>query len=201
MVGNLLVTDSIALLLAYIFLLVAARRLIHVKWRDEVAGIGQALIELVTKWKGAGWLLLLVLAGSGLPVVDRLLWGQVSLPMADSAYRNPTVWLADQVPLLRAVSLVLVNGVFVPIAQEFLWRGVIQVRLLHVLPKGLAIGLTAVLFSLKQVVVDASLGRLLALIAFGVICGIVAAGKDWRQSAALHLFANTATSMMDLVFG
>src|SRR5450756_2280905 len=53
-VGNLLVTDSIALLLAYTFLLVAARRLMDVKLRDEVAGIGQALIELVTKWKGPG---------------------------------------------------------------------------------------------------------------------------------------------------
>ncbi|HEX7433087.1 MAG TPA: CPBP family glutamic-type intramembrane protease [Anaerolineaceae bacterium] len=193
-VGNLLVTDSIALLLAYTFLLVAARRLMHVKWRDDVAGIGQALIELVTKWKGAGWLLLLVLAGSVLPVVDRLLWGQVSLPMAVSAYRNPTVWLADQAPLLRAVSLVLVNGLFVPIAQGFLWRGVVQVRLLRMVPKWLADGLTAALFSFKQVLVDASLGRLLALTAFGVICGIVAAGKDWRQPAALHLFANTATS-------
>ena len=88
------------------------------------------------------------------------------------------------------VSLILVNGLFVPIAEEYLWRGLVQVRLIRILPAPFAIGLTAILFSLKHVLVDASMGRFLALIAFGVICGVVAERNTWKRSAALHTVFN-----------
>jgi len=61
--------------------------------------------------------------------------------------------------------------------------------------------LTAILFSLKHALVDASLGRFLALIAFGAICGVVAQRNGWRRSAALHMVANTILTIMGLVFG
>jgi membrane protease YdiL (CAAX protease family) len=99
------------------------------------------------------------------------------------------------------VSLITVNDLFVPIAEEYLWRGLVQVRLIRVLPLPIAIGLTAVLFSLKHALVDASLGRFLALIAFGVICGVVAQHKNWRRSAALHMVVNTITTIIGLTFG
>ena len=99
------------------------------------------------------------------------------------------------------VSLLLVNGFFVPIAEEYIWRGLVQVRLMRILPNPFAIGLTAILFSLKHVVVDASLGRFLALIAFGVICGVVAARSTWRRSAALHMVVNLIATLMGLIFG
>jgi membrane protease YdiL (CAAX protease family) len=103
--------------------------------------------------------------------------------------------------VLKVASLVLVNGLFVPVAEEFLWRGVVQVRLIRILPVPIAIGLTALLFSLKHVLVDASLGRFLALTAFGVICGMVAQRSTWHRSAALHIVMNTAATVIGLIFG
>jgi membrane protease YdiL (CAAX protease family) len=133
-------------------------------------------------------------------MVDRLLWGNIELPMYVSSYRNSTVWLTELGPTLQLVSLVLVNGLFVPIAEEYLWRGIVQVRLDHILPAPFAIGLTAVLFSLKHAFVDASMGRFLALIAFGTICGFVAQRKSWRRSAALHMVVNTIVTIIGLIF-
>lgn len=71
------------------------------------------------------------------------------------------------------VSIILINGLFVPIAEEYQWRGLVQVGLIHILPAPFAIGLTAILFSLEYTFADASLGRFLAMIAFGTICGII----------------------------
>ena len=65
----------------------------------------------------------------------------------------------------------------------------------------ICIGLTAILFSLKHALVDASLGRLLALIAFGVICGVVAQRDSWRRSAALHMVLNTIATIIGLLAG
>jgi len=64
-----------------------------------------------------------------------------------------------------------------------------------------SLGMTAILFSLKHVVVDASWGRFLTLVAFGSICGIVAQRHTWRSSAALHLVVNTATTAVGLALG
>ena len=121
--------------------------------------------------------------------------------MIVSSYENSTLWLANVAPILKAMSLILVNGLFVPVAEEYLWRGLVQVRLILILSTPFAIGLTAVLFSLKHAVVDASLGRFLTLVAFGVICGVVAQRNSWRSSAALHMVANTVLMVMGLIFG
>ncbi len=114
---------------------------------------------------------------------------------------DASVWWAGLAPILRVASAILVNGLFVPIAEEYLWRGLVQPRLIRVLPIPHAIGLTAVLFSLKHVIVDASLGRLLALTAFGIICGVVAHRDSWRRSAALHMVANTVVTVIGLALG
>jgi membrane protease YdiL (CAAX protease family) len=65
----------------------------------------------------------------------------------------------------------------------------------------LAIGITAVCFSLKHMLVDASFGRFLTITAMGVIFGISAHRKSWRASVALHIFFNTLSSIMALVLG
>jgi membrane protease YdiL (CAAX protease family) len=191
----------LALFLVYLLLTVGLGSFMHVNWRQELAGIGQALREGLTSWNFTFWVLALVLSVWALSMVDRLLWGNIKLPMIVSSYRNSTVWLANFAPILKAVSLILINGLFVPVAEEYLWRGLVQVRLIRILPTPFAIGLTAVLFSLKHAFVDASLGRLLALVAFGVICGVVAQRNSWRRSAALHMIANTLLTVMGLIFG
>jgi membrane protease YdiL (CAAX protease family) len=199
--GTLLVNDMLVLLLVYLLLAVGLGALMHVHWREELAGIGQALHEGLTSWNFTFWVLALVLSVWVLSMVDRLLWGNIKLPMTVSAYHNSTVWLANAAPVLKAVSLVLVNGLCVPVAEEYLWRGLVQARLSRIVATPLAIGVTAVLFSLKHAFVDASLGRLLTLVAFGAICGIVAQRANWRRSAALHMVTNTVLTVMGLIFG
>jgi membrane protease YdiL (CAAX protease family) len=199
--GTLVVNDMLSLFLVYLFLTVSLSSFMHSKWRQELAGIGQSLREGLTSWNFTLWVLALALGVLALSMLDQLLWGNVKLPMIVSSYRNSTVWLASLAPVLKAMSLIFVNGLFVPIAEEYLWRGLVQVRLIRILPTPFAIGLTAILFSLKHVLVDASLGRFLALIAFGVICGIVAQRNTWKRSAALHMVINTAATVTELIFG
>jgi len=199
--GTLLVNDMLSLFLVYSLFTVSVGALVHTNWRQELAGVGQALRAGLTSWSFMIWFLALMLSVVALPFADRLLWENMKLTMVVSSYRNPTVWFASLAPILQAVSLVLVNGLFVPVAEEYLWRGLVQVRLTRALPTAFAIGLTAVVFSLKHVLVDASMGRFLALIAFGAICGIVAQRSSWRRSAALHIVINTVSTIAGLVYG
>jgi membrane protease YdiL (CAAX protease family) len=199
--GTLLVNDMLSLFLCYLLLSVSLGMFMHTNWRQELADIVKSLHEGLTNWNFTFYVLALVLSVWALSMVDRLLWGNIELPMFVSSYRNSTVWLATLAPALKVVSLILVNGLFVPIAEEYLWRGLVQVRLIYILPVPSAIGLTAILFSLKHALVDASLGRFLALIAFGVICGVVALRNSWRRSAALHLVVNTIVTIIGLIFG
>ena len=199
--GTLLVNDMLSLFLVYSLLTVSLGALVHTNWRQELAGLGQALRDGLTSWSFMIWFLALMLSVVALPIADRFLWENIKLAIVVSSFRNSSVWFAGLAPILEAVSLVLVNGVFVPVAEEYLWRGLVQVRLISVLPTAFAIGLTAVLFSLKHALVDASMGRFLALIAFGAICGIVAQRSSWRRSAALHIAINTVSTVAGLIYG
>ena len=130
--GTLLVNDMVSLFLGYLLLSVSIGLFMHVDWKKELTGIGQALREGLTGWNFTFWVLGLVLSVWALSMVDRQLWGNIKLPMIVSSYRNPTVWLANFAPILKVVSLIVVNGLFVPIAEEYLWRGVVQVCLIRV---------------------------------------------------------------------
>ena len=200
-IGTLLVNDMVSLFLAYFLLLLGIGKVMKTNWQQELAGIWQAVQESARSWNSTFWLILLVLSIVILPFFDKLFWGRFTLPMLVSSYRNSIVWLSDLAPILKVLSLILVNGIFVPIAEEYLWRGIAQARFLRIFPSPLAIGLTAVLFSFKHVLVDASWGRFLTLTAFGIICGVAAKQKGWRSSAALHIFMNTIATVVGLVIG
>ena len=133
--GSLLVNDMLALFLCYFLLSVSIGLLMHVNWRQELADIVQSLREGLTSWNFTFWVLALVFSVWALSMLDRLLWGNIELPMLVSSYRNSTVWLAKLAPILKVASLILVNGLFVPIAEEYLWRGLVQVRLIRILPR------------------------------------------------------------------
>jgi membrane protease YdiL (CAAX protease family) len=137
----------------------------------------------------AGWLIL----------VDHLLWGGVELASAISPWRWETTVLQPAAPVLVVASLLLFNGVVVPFAEEWLWRGRIQPRVVGAL--GFVPGLlsTALLFSLKHAIIDASLGRLLMLTVFGVVMGVLASRRGWRASALAHALANTVATIVALV--
>jgi membrane protease YdiL (CAAX protease family) len=200
-IGTLPVNDMISLFLVYFLLLAGIGMVMQTNWQQELAGIWQAVRESARSWNATIWLILLVLSIVILPFFDKLLWGRFTLPMLVSSYRSSTVWLSNLAPILKPAALIFVNGVFVPIAEEFLWREIVQARLLRILPAPLAIGITSVLFSFKHVLVDASWGRFLTLAAFGIICGVAARQKGWRSSAALHIFINTITTVVGLVMG
>ncbi len=201
MIGTLLVNDMLSLFLVYFLLLAGVGWVVKTNWRQELAGTWQAVKESARSWNSTLLFILLVLSIVIFPYFDKLLWGRFTLPMVVSPYRNPIEWLGNLAPLLKPLSLILVNGVFVPIAEEYLWRGIVQVRLLRILPAALAIGITSVLFSFKHVLVDASWGRFLTLAAFGIVCGAAARQKGWRSSAALHIFINTIATVAGLVMG
>jgi len=61
----------------------------------------------------------------------------------------------------------------------------------------LGIGVTAVLFSAKHAIIDASMGRALAIAAGGVVLGWVAHAGTWKVSAISHVTMNTiATALL-----
>jgi len=200
-IGTLHVNDMISLFTAYFLLLAGIGKMMKTNWPQALAGIWRAIQASARSWNFAFWFILLVLSIVILPFFDKLFWGRFTLPMVVSPYQNSIIWLSDLAPIMRVLSLILVNGGFVPIAEEYLWRGIAQDRFLRILPAPLAIGITSVLFSFKHVLVDASWGRFLTLAAFGVICGIVAKQKGWQSSAALHIFINTIATVMGLVMG
>lgn len=200
-IGTLRVNDMLSLLFAYSALAGGLGLLLRINWVQELAGVGQALRDCVTSSRYTRWILATALSLGLLSILDRLLWGQVRLPMWTSPAPSSMVWLSAFAPVLKATSVIFVNGWFVPVSEEFLWRGVVQSRLTRATSPPLAIGITAVCFSLKHVLVDASFGRALTIAALGIIFGIVAHRENWRASAALHLFINTLSSITALALG
>lgn len=89
----------------------------------------------------------------------------------------------------------------IPLAEEYLWRGVIQPRLVAAWSFAPAGVVTAMLFSLKHAIVDASLGRLLTIMCFGLVMGVYAARSSWRASAVAHAFANLIATSVAILIG
>jgi len=199
--GTLNVNDMVALALAYSLLIVTVGSLTRVHWRQELPILWRAMRAFTTEWTYTPWILGIMLSLVVVPFVDRWLFAGLHPPMWVSTYRNSATWFTPAAAPLNALAVVGVNGIFVPICEEYLWRGLIQARLQRVMPAAGAVGITAILFSLKHVLVDASWGRFLTVTAFGSICGIVALRRTWRGSAALHLFVNTVTTVVGLAVG
>jgi len=199
--GTLRVNDMLSLVFAYTFLAGGLGLLLRTNWIEELAGVGQALRDCVTSSRYTKWIIAAALSLSLFPVLDRLLWAGMQLPMFTSSARNSNVWLPTFAPVLKIASIIFVNGLFVPVGEEFLWRGFVQPRLARAMSVPLAIGITALCFSLKHVVVDASFGRFLTITALGIIFGIVAQRKSWKASAALHIVINMLSSIAALALG
>ncbi len=200
-IGTLRVNDMLSLVCAYSVLAGGVGLLMDVDWVGELSGVTMALRDCVTSRHYTGWIITSALSLGLLPVLDRVLWAGLHLPMLIGSYHNSIVWLPAAAPILKATTLILVNGLFVPVGEEFLWRGVVQPRLVRAMPVPLAIGITAVCFSLKHVLVDASFGRALTITALGMVFGVLAYRRNWWASAALHIFINTLSTVTALVLG
>ena len=199
--GTMRVNDMLSLLFAYSLLVGALGFITAVDWTKEWSGLYQAAYDCVTSWGYTPWIIALALNIGIVSMLDRLLFFNITLPMFESAYQNSTIWLLGLAPIMKVVSLIVVNGLCIPVAEEFLWRGLVQPRLVRILTMPLGIGITAILFSLKHVIIDGNFGRFLMIVGFGIICGILAHRKGWSASAAIHILINTASSSMALALG
>lgn len=205
LIGAPMVNDMLASALCYTLLVLATAA----AYERKPAVLGRALLGIFGReWSwlalagGAAFLLLVVI----LMPLDMALWGSVTLPSYTAPPSDVRLLTGLATPLTIA-ALMTVNGIVIPLAEERLWRGMIQPRLL--LAWGLlpALLTTAFLFSLKHVVVDASLGRLIALFVGGLALGYVAhraGGGDggrlgWRVTAISHMLANLAATGLILV--
>jgi len=59
----------------------------------------------------------------------------------------------------------------------------------------------AVLFSAKHAVIDASMGRMLAITVLGVVLGLVAHKATWRASALSHIVMNSVATAGVIIYG
>jgi len=91
-----------------------------------------------------------------------------------------------------------VNGVAIPVAEEFTWRGIVQSALTDRFGRTTGIGLTGTLFVLKHVVVDRSLNRLTTLLAIGTVFGVLRYRLGTGASTIAHVTANLLASLIAL---
>lgn len=118
--------------------------------------------------------------------VDALLFDLEGLEAGFSATVETAV---DAYPWIVPV-FVLGNGIVVPFAEELVWRGIVQTALVERLGAPVGIGVTALLFALKHVVVDLSVARLTTLLVLALVYGLVRHRWGTGASTVAHAVAN-----------
>lgn len=99
--------------------------------------------------------------------------------------------------IIAALLLLLVNGLIVPISEEWAWRAVLQSAADRILSPLIAILLVGLLFALKHVVVDGSFFRFTSLLLFALVVGVVRHRLGSGAATVTHIVANmTATSIL-----
>lgn len=96
-------------------------------------------------------------------------------------------------PALVALFLIG-NGLVVPVAEEAVWRGVVQSELVEAWGAPAGIALTAALFALKHVIVDLSVVRVTTLLALGIVLGLLRHRYGTAASTVAHAGVNTISS-------
>ena len=139
-------------------------------------------------WLGAGAGILFLAVLAPLVVVDRALFGG-----------EGAVAAAAPSGAVAAGTLLLANGLVVPVAEELFWRGVVQTGLVARLGAARGIALTALGFSLKHALVDLSPGRLLTLLGLGLLLGWLRHRRGTLASSGAHLSGNLLATAAYLV--
>lgn len=104
-------------------------------------------------------------------------------------YTNTPLYV-EHYKLAVSIVFILVNGLWVPIAEEFLWRGIIQTKLSYYMNPWTAITIVSILFSAKHAVVDLVLTRFLFLISFGLTVGWAKQRTNTGISTVTHIYIN-----------
>lgn len=187
-VGSTAATDWILLLVGFplmaLLLSVAALRYGQspadwgYEWSARAVGAGVVAIAVAV--------LLTTVTGE----IDAFLFG---LEDAGAAFGATVTETIRATPLLAAV-LLLGNGVAVPIAEEQVWRGIVQTELVASWGARIGILATAALFALKHVIVDLAVFRVTTLVALGLLLGVVRHRYGTGSSVALHIGVNLLSS-------
>ena len=121
--------------------------------------------------------------------IDRLLFGGL----------EDTEVVTEETSPVAATLLLAVNGIVVPIVEEFAWRGVIQPAFVERFGRLTGIGLTSISFSLKHAVIDRSLNRTTMLFGLGSVFGIARHQLGTSASTAAHITGNLPASLIAIV--
>ncbi|UPM42987.1 CPBP family intramembrane glutamic endopeptidase [Halocatena salina] len=118
--------------------------------------------------------------------IDAVLFG---LEETTATFGTAVTEVLRRTPPLAVVFL-LGNGVAVPIAEEQVWRAVVQSEFVASWGAVVGILLTAVLFALKHVVVDGSVVRLTTLVGLGLVLGLLRHRYGTVSSVVTHIGMN-----------
>lgn len=121
--------------------------------------------------------------------IDRFLFGDL----------ENTEVVTEDTSTTTAILLLIVNGIIVPIVEEFVWRGIIQTAFVERFDTATGIGLTSLSFSLKHAVVDRSFNRVTMLFGLGSIFGIARHRLGTSASTAAHITGNLPASLIAIV--
>jgi len=100
-----------------------------------------------------------------------------------------------------AILAIVINGFWVPLAEEMVWRGAIYGNLRPFLGIWLSVIVTALFFSLKHVAVDLSLSRVLMVFLFGFWLALIREHAGLAGAALAHITANTTATAFALILG
>lgn len=106
----------------------------------------------------------------------------------------------DLIGVLRSMSpavlalFVVGNGVLVPVAEEQVWRGIVQSTVVRRVGPAVGILAVAVAFACKHALIDGSLARLVTNLTGGLLYGVVRHRWGTTASTATHVAGNTIAS-------
>lgn len=100
-----------------------------------------------------------------------------------------------------AVLFVLVYGIAAPIAEEQVWRAIVQTELVDGLGAVAGIAVTALLVTVTSVIVNLSVAGVGTALAFGVLFGVVRHRWGTASSTVAHVLYNTAAAASILAIG
>jgi membrane protease YdiL (CAAX protease family) len=127
-----------------------------------------------------------------------------SIAGTDAAVAAFGFLLADlEVGVWVLALFVLAHGIVAPVAEELAWRGVVQTALVESWGPTVGIAATAVLFTAKHVVLDASLARIPTVFVLAVVLGLLRHRWGTTASTVVHTVVNLASvvGLAILVYG
>jgi membrane protease YdiL (CAAX protease family) len=104
-------------------------------------------------------------------------------------------------PTWTLVALFVANGVLGPIAEEVAWRGVVQTALTEAVGVAVGVGVTAIAFAAKHLVVDLAAPplRVASLVFLAFAFGVLRHRNGTGSAIVAHVLANTtATALLVL---